>query len=271
MTTTRKTEPLNLQEPIELLKVISVLLSYPTADLQQCTGQLQEIITSAREIPSDQRRQLLNCLQQLTGRELMDVQEDYDQLFERGRQLSLLLFEHVHGESRDRGQAMVDLMAQYEQHGLVIEVPELPDYIPLYLEYLAQCDGIEARQGLADVAHILALLNARLLDRGEANTNAVANTSAEHYASCFQALLTISGADLAMDSYTRQAAQEQPDNTLAAMDKEWEEQLVTFGAAGDPAADSCGSRPRQAKQPVAEPVHFTDGYSGQPSSTDKEA
>ncbi len=75
------------------------------------------------------------------------MQASYSELFDRGRATSLLLFEHVHGESRDRGQAMVDLMAQYEQHGLQLDSRELPDHLPLYLEYLAQLPKSEALGG----------------------------------------------------------------------------------------------------------------------------
>ncbi|WP_259465967.1 nitrate reductase molybdenum cofactor assembly chaperone, partial [Pseudomonas aeruginosa] len=82
----------------------------------------------------------------------------YDGLFERGRSVSLLLFEHVHGESRDRGQAMVDLLDRYTGAGLQIDVPELPDYLPLYLEYLSLLPFAAASEGLAEVAHILGLL-----------------------------------------------------------------------------------------------------------------
>src|SRR5690606_22756321 len=82
------------------------------------------------------------------GGDLVDVQARYSELFDKGRALSLLLFEHVHGESRDRGQAMVDLMAQYEAAGFAIGVRELPDYIPLYLEFLATREDLEAREGL---------------------------------------------------------------------------------------------------------------------------
>ncbi len=82
-----------------------------------------------------------------------------------GGATSLLLFEHVHGESRDRGQAMVDLLNQYEQHGLVLDSRELPDHLPLYLEYLAQLPESEAIGGLQDIAPILALLCARLQQR----------------------------------------------------------------------------------------------------------
>lgn len=104
-------------------------------------------------------------MHQLTGEDLLDAQAAYSELFDRGRATSLLLFEHVHGESRDRGQAMVDLLAQYERHGLILDSRELPDHLPLYLEYLAQLPQEEALRGLRDVAPILALLHARLQQR----------------------------------------------------------------------------------------------------------
>ena len=238
------------EQPIRLLKVISLLLSYPTEPLQQHANELQDVIASAREIPGSQRKQLAVCLQWLAESSLMDVQEGYGELFERGRYLSLLLFEHVHGESRDRGQAMVNLMTQYEQKGLSIGVRELPDYLPLYLEYLALCDGLTARQGLADIAHILGVLAARLQEKHSP------------YASCLEALLTLSGANVAMGKLKEQAAQEKPDDSLESLDKIWEEEMVSFGA-GSARGDSCNSgcaaaekRPAQSKQTIPEPVHF---------------
>ena len=236
------------EAPIKLLKVVSLLLSYPTEPLQAYSDELQDVIDGAREIPRHQREQLTNCLRWLVDSSLMDVQEAYGELFERGRHLSLLLFEHVHGESRDRGQAMVDLMAQYEQKGLSIGVKELPDYLPLYLEYLAICDGLTAREGLADVAHILGALNARLLEKESP------------YAGCFEALITISGSRVEMDKLREQATLEQPDDSLEALDKIWEEEMVTFDAAS--ARNSCSSsgsqHPMQAKQTVPEALHFID-------------
>lgn len=94
----------------------------------------------------------------------LDARAQYSELFDRGRATSLLLFEHVHGESRDRGRAMVDLLAQYEQHGLQLNSRELPDHLPLYLG-TAQLPQSEAVEGLKDIAPILALLSARLQQR----------------------------------------------------------------------------------------------------------
>jgi len=132
---------------MRILKVISLLLDYPEQALRDGHAELAEAIAAAREISPAQRAALRSLLDELAAGDLMDVQERYTELFDRGRTLSLLLFEHVHGESRDRGQAMVDLMAQYEAAGFAIGVRELPDYIPLYLEYLATRRGPRGPRG----------------------------------------------------------------------------------------------------------------------------
>ena len=147
----------------------------------------------------------------------MDWQSEYDALFERGRSLSLLLFEHVHGESRDRGQAMVDLMNQYQQAGLAIGANELPDYLPLYLEFLSTQGSDNARAGLQEVEHILGLLAARLKER-ESN-----------YSALFEALLHWCGDRVDIEQIREQVAGEARDDTPEALDKVWEEEAVTFG------------------------------------------
>ncbi|GGC98233.1 nitrate reductase molybdenum cofactor assembly chaperone [Halopseudomonas salina] len=233
---------------MKILKVISLLMDYPVQALQDARMELEEAIVASREISPEQRQDLVDLLTRLASTDLLDVQEAYTEEFERGRYLSLLLFEHVHGESRDRGQAMVDLMAQYESAGFAIGVKELPDYIPLYLEFLATRDGEEARAGLGEVEHLLALLASRLEERGS------------DYASCFRALLQIAGTipELAMAAIREQVLEEIPDNSLEALDKEWEEEQVTF-LNGDSVA-ACGTRPAnvKAKEEIAVPVHWVD-------------
>ena len=188
---------------MQILKVISLLLDYPTEQLREGYLELAKAISGAREISPEQRGALRLLLEELVGGDLMDVQERYSELFDKGRALSLLLFEHVHGESRDRGQAMVDLMAQYEAAGFAIGVRELPDYIPLYLEFLATREDLEAREGLADVAHLLALLAARLVERQSP------------YAACFRALLQIAGQPLdSVEALRDQVAGEARDDSL---------------------------------------------------------
>lgn len=128
---------------IELV-IVSRLLEYPDAALAQHQQELFDALASSENLEKEDAQTLAVFLRDLLARDLLDAQADYSQLFDRGRATSLLLFEHVHGESRDRGQAMVDLMGQYEQHGLQLDSRELPDHLPLYLEYLAQLPKEEA-------------------------------------------------------------------------------------------------------------------------------
>ncbi len=219
---------------MQILKVISALMCYPTQELRDAAAELRQVIEGAKEIPPSSRQALLNLVKSLAVRELMDVEEEYGFLFDRGRSLSLLLFEHVHGESRDRGQAMVDLMALYERNGFDIDAKELPDYIPLYLEYLSQRPDLEAREGLHDISHILGLLSARLQERKS------------QYHCLFDALLIIAGAQVDIDDLKQKAANEERDDTPEAMDKVWEEEQVTFMGNQQPSSCSTGTyRPPQ--------------------------
>jgi len=152
---------------------------------------------------------------------------------ERGRATSLLLFEHVHAESRDRGQAMVDLMNQYEQAGLQLDCRELPDYLPLYLEYLSTLPESQAREGLQNVAPILALIGGRLKQREVAQYQ------------LFDALLKFAGSRLSSDSVTKQVAGEKRDDTRQALDAVWEEEQVKFIEDN---ATACDSSPMQQYQ-----------------------
>lgn len=136
----------------QLFRLLALLLDYPRAELREESLGLHALIRTC-ELPEALRDDLAALLNELCQGDLLDVQARYDGLFERGRSVSLLLFEHVHGESRDRGQAMVDLLDRYTGAGLQIDVPELPDYLPLYLEYLSLLPFAAASEGLAEVAH----------------------------------------------------------------------------------------------------------------------
>lgn len=213
------------------LRVFSLLLDYPTEELHRALGELTEI---AAELPliSSACEALVEFVRQRRTADILDWQAEYDGLFERGRSLSLLLFEHIHGESRDRGQAMVDLMQQYKAAGLQLTAKELPDYIPLYLEFLSTQDEENARLGLQEIAHILALLFCRLQERGNS------------YAAIFGALLQLSGADLDLVDLKNQLVCEKRDDTPEALDKVWEEEAVTFTASNaDSACSSATYRP----------------------------
>ena len=142
-----------------ILRLIALLLEYPDPHLWDNREEALAMI--ARDAPP-----LLGWATEYVAAPLIDRQSEWCDLFERGSSTSLLLFEHVHGESRDRGQAMVDLLGQYAQAGLELGCRELPDHLPLYLEYLGTRSAQEAREGLDNVAPILALLGGRLKQRG---------------------------------------------------------------------------------------------------------
>ena len=126
------------------LKVLSALLTYPTAELQAAVPQMRAVLDSEARLPQRNRDRLDGILEEIAAGDLYDLQERYVLLFDRTRSLSLHLFEHVHGESRDRGQAMVDLKVLYERHGLSMNSSELPDHLPLFLEFLSAIPEVEA-------------------------------------------------------------------------------------------------------------------------------
>lgn len=198
------------------LRILGLLLDYPEDLLWESQSELLEIIGEAAELSPEQQAALAGYIRQFCQQDLLDAQSSYTGLFDRGRATSLLLFEHVHGESRDRGQAMVDLLAQYRAAGLDIDSRELPDYLPLYLEYLSTLAADEARSGLNDIAPILALLGARLQERNSA------------YSQLFDLLLAMSGSAIASQDVRPSLQQEARDDTPAALDAVWEEEQIKF-------------------------------------------
>lgn len=204
---------------MQILKVIGLLMEYPDELLWECKEDALALIRRDAPILTDFTRNLLNA-------PLLDKQAEWCEVFDRGRTTSLLLFEHVHAESRDRGRAMVDLLAEYEKVGLQLNCRELPDYLPLYLEYLSVLPDDQAKEGLLNVAPILALLGGRLKQR-----------EAPWYA-LFDALLQLAGSPLSSDSVTKQIRSEERDDTRRALDAVWEEEQVKFIEDNATACDS---------------------------------
>ncbi|EKT60344.1 nitrate reductase molybdenum cofactor assembly chaperone [Providencia sneebia] len=198
------------------LKVISRLLDYPTEELWQHGDELIEAIEQANELPIKRAVQLVMFVREYLNEDLLDMQAQYCELFDRGRATSLLLFEHVHGESRDRGQAMVDLMAQYNQQGLQIDCHELPDHLPIYLEYLTVLSAPQMLEGLNDIAPILALVGERLKQRES------------RFSALFELLLELSRSEIQTSQLSDKVAAEARDDTPQALDAVWEEEQVKF-------------------------------------------
>ena len=224
------------------LKALSALLTYPTEELREAAGDIGLVLAQDKHLPAHVRPQLSKLTTELATGDLYDLQERYVLLFDRTRSLSLHLFEHVHGESRDRGQAMIDLKAQYEAAGLTPNASELPDFLPLFLEYLATQPLKEACQTLGQPAHIFAALAERLRKRQSA------------YESVFRALIALAAAKPKEDEVSALLQLPDPDATdLAALDAAWEDEPVNFGpGAGDGCKDGLIARVRGAMRPAAD-------------------
>jgi nitrate reductase delta subunit len=204
-------------------RALAALTSYPTDALQAATGEIASALAGEGLVPASHRAAIDILLAELADRDIYDLQERYFVLFDRSRTLSLHLFEHVHGESRDRGQAMADLIELYRGHGFEPTASELPDFLPLFLEFLSLLPGQEAQALLAEPAGILQALAERLVTRKSA------------YAAVFAALATLANTS-ALEGPDTSA--EDPDD-LAALDAAWEEAAVVFGPGEQ--IDSCGT------------------------------
>ena len=201
-------------------KALGALLSYPTAELIEALPDIVAAVEAEKRLGRREKRRLAVLAGELGARDLLDLQEAYVELFDRGRSTSLNLFEHVHGESRDRGPAMVDLMQVYARAGYRLSGGELPDYLPALLEFLSRRPFDEGREMLADCAHILRSLGETLLRRNSP------------YGAVFALLLDMIGEPGLMSGAPATAeAKEKP------MDEEWAEEPVIFGPE---AAPSCG-------------------------------
>lgn len=222
------------------LKALSALLTYPTAELVLATGEISEALDADRSIPASVRDQLHKLLNELANSDLYDSQERYVLLFDRTRSLSLHMFEHVHGESRDRGQAMIDLKSQYEQAGLFMSAAELPDFLPLFLEYVATRPAVEAADILGQPAHIFAAQAERLRKRRSA------------YEAVFRALVALSKAKPKDEEVSALLQLPDPDaDDLAALDAAWEDEPVNFGpGAGGGCKDNLIARVRGGMRPA---------------------
>jgi len=140
-----------------LLNVYSCLLTYPDAELLAALPELEQALQQADALAGVQP--LLALLQ---ANDLISLQENYVATFDRNPSHSLHLFEHVHGESRDRGQAMVDLVDEYRNAGFDVVDSELPDYVPLFLEFLSLLPAEKALTLLDDAIHVLAHIGKNL-------------------------------------------------------------------------------------------------------------
>ena len=218
---------------MKTLKVLSALLTYPSSELMAAANELKQELSREGLLGPRQMRAVSELIDEMEEGDLFDLQERYLLLFDRTRSLSLHLFEHVHGESRDRGQAMVDLLKLYEEAGYSPTAAELPDFLPLFLEFASTRPAAEALDLVGQPAHVFAALKERL---GKRNSP---------YMAVFDALIALSEArpDEAALAALRAEPDPEPDD-LAALDAAWEEEEVIFGPG---AQQDCGKEGLMAK------------------------
>ncbi|MGL6159043.1 nitrate reductase molybdenum cofactor assembly chaperone [Microbulbifer sp.] len=228
---------------MKILQLISHLLDYPDEALAKNLPELTRWVEQADELDGEVRESILHFIEYQRQRDLLDWQSEYEGLFERGRAVSLHIFEHIYGESRDRGQAMVELLKHYREAGLELSERELPDYLPTYLEFCATQETA-AREWLEQIAHVLALLSARLRQKESV------------YAHLLTGLLGLIGLNVDMTALAEVVSKEEPDDTPEALDKIWEEEAVSFSAGGS--CDQSVQRPAAAQFMGEEPIVWAD-------------
>ncbi len=212
---------------MKTLKALAALLTYPSPELVGALPEIYAVIVEDGIVARCECDRLKALLHWMAGQEPLDLEAAYVETFDRGRTTSLHLFEHLHGESRDRGQATVDLKSVYARGGLHLKGNELPDYLPALLEYLSTRPAAEAREMLADCAHIL-----RLISRGLVKRDSL-------YAAAVDGVLSAAGEAVT----TMERAEEPAEKPL---DEEWAEEPVIFGPA---AAQGCTAGAAQFGRP----------------------
>lgn len=206
------------------LRVLAHLLRYPDADLRQHLAELLAALNAEAALVAPRRTELAALIERLGRIDPLRVEAEYVEMFDRGRRTALNLFEHVHGDSRDRGPAMIDLAQSYERAGLFLAPGELPDALPVVLEFASTQPPAQAREFLREIAHIARTIFSALQERRSP------------YAAVLAAVL-----DLAGEKAERVALPDEPD-----LDDEWAEPEA-FGG--------CSTK-GQSKPGEAQPIHM---------------
>ncbi len=146
-------------------RLLAKLLDYPTADL---TGALPQLHATLRHgFEAAEWLVLERFLRHLADQDLTELQADYVRTFDLTPEHALHLTHHLFGDDRNRGPALIDLAEYYRHYGLEITAGdsggrELPDYLPLLLEFAAQLEADEARLFLSQWRKVLEQLAANL-------------------------------------------------------------------------------------------------------------
>lgn len=218
------------------LKALGVLLTYPTEQLQAASAEIAGVIDTETKLPKREKAALRDLIEELAQGDTLELQEKYVELFDRARESSLNLFEHIHGESRERGQAMVDLMQVYTRAGFSLASNELPDYLPVILEFLSERSFADADEMLSDCAHIVRRIGEALRSRNS------------RYHAVPAALLAMIGeaglaANVAKGASADTDARVDRNVARQSLDEDWMDAPVIFGPEGAPDCKSSTPAP----------------------------
>lgn len=200
-------------------KALGALIDYPTLELQAAADEIEQALAEERALPAAELESVGAFISRVRASDVMDLQEYWIGLFDRSKRLALHLYEHSYGESRDRGQAMVNLAMTYRMNGFELNAAEMPDYLPLFLEFLSVIPEVHARRYLTDAIEIIEALRIRLEERDSA------------YASLLRALVTLASREADAGQVNAILAEEPHDPaSLEELDREWAEEPVDFAA-----------------------------------------
>jgi len=203
---------------LKTYKILALLLSYPDKELQEFLPEIEMMLREDALLQENEIEKVAQFVEIYATKNLLQWQGQYVQLFDFSRSVSLHLFEHVHGLSKDRGQAMVDLMDEYAEQGLEMHTGELPDYLPVFLEFLSTRSSAKAAQLLSEPVHIIqAIYNT--LDEKE-----------NSYRLIFAALVSLSATKPSKAAVDKLLKNQRPLD----FDKEYAEEPVTFGGMQNP-------------------------------------
>ncbi|HCY00709.1 MAG TPA: nitrate reductase molybdenum cofactor assembly chaperone [Bacteroidales bacterium] len=198
---------------IKTYKILSLLLSYPNQELQDFLVKVENELLEEGLLSADKINGIAKFCENFINTDIIDWQAEYVQLFDYSRSVSLHLFEHVQGDSRDRGQAMVDLMEFYKENDMKLTSSELPDYIPAFLEFLSTLSVAKSAELLGDTINIVDRINVALSEKDNP------------YSHVFQAIIFLSAKKPNKAITHEMIKNEKPMD----LDAEYEEAPVTFG------------------------------------------
>lgn len=206
---------------LKTYKILSLLLSYPSNELQKFLVEVGAELKSEKLLRSEKIGEIEKFTGHFSKMDLTDWQADYVQLFDYSRSASLHLFEHIKGDSKDRGQAMVDMLDFYKENGMQLSANELPDYIPAFLEFLSTLKIEKAAELLAEPVHIIQRIFLALEEKKNP------------YRHVFSAIVSLSGRQPDENATKAVIQNEKPLD----LDAEYEDEPVEFG--GDNSCVNC--------------------------------